>query len=98
MNKTTDTARSIFNDIVSELQPYATDTMVLHHGTYRMTMRCPDLYTERRGAEDDDHPDFTDRDHVVEVAERCAQAKGFLDVKVWDSEKCWFTVELTPNF
>lgn len=91
------TARSIFKNICAELQPYASDSMEERRGGYVMDMRCPDLFTDRAGCEDDDWPNFTGLDHVVEVAKRHAAAKGFKLVNVCDSEKMWFDIEIAPN-
>jgi len=92
----TNAARSVFYDILAELTPYANDPMQKVHDKYSMDMRCPDLFTDRAGCEDDDWPEFTEFDYVVEVADRCAGAKGFTAM-VTDSEKCWLRIELTVS-
>jgi hypothetical protein len=90
---TKEKARRILNNIESRLQPYASDGMLIVHGKYRTYLRCPDLFTERRGCEDDDWPDFTGRDRALAVAQE--EAGTEFSVEIWESEKCWFTIELT---
>jgi len=88
-------ARNALDRISSRLQPYASDNMQYYHGRYQLDVRCPDLFTERTGVEDDDHPEFTEHDHALRIARE--EAADNFTVAILASEKCWFTIELTPT-
>lgn len=70
-------------------------------GSYRLWMRDSlssrvpfQLYADRSGVEDDDHPRFVGAEKIGNLAEK--KAPNYT-VRVWDSEKRYFCVEITPK-
>lgn len=67
-----------------------------HNNAYSWSFRNYDLFTARRGEEDDDHPNFTGEkymERVIATAEKRSRlSKDAYTISVWPDEKSWLTV------
>lgn len=102
MSTMNETAHAILNGIADHFGCDRDDEIeIMESRKYRLWMRdasfAHDLYTDRGGEEDDDHPNFTGYEKVVEYANDMAECNGFHLSKVFNSEKRWFCVEITPT-
>lgn len=87
-------ALRIFNQLKTHIDSsFEAQRPCKEDGHFMIDFKSWEFFTERMGVEDDDYPDFTGEQQVVEITSAALAGTGWEFISTWDQEKRWFTIE-----